>query len=201
MLKIQHLSRPGLAPFCLNVADGECVVVTGPSGSGKSLLLRAIADLDPSAGQVSLDGVDREATPAPAWRTQVCYVAAEPGWWADTVAEHFPDWPKAVPLVERLLLPADIGAKPVAILSTGERQRLALARALVRHPRILLLDEPTAALDATARALVEGVLAERRAAGMALIWVSHDADQARRVASRRIEVADGTVTEAEVAGI
>jgi len=200
VLKIHDLSRAGLAPFRLDVAGGECVVVTGPSGAGKSLLLRAIADLDPSVGQVSLDGIEREAMAAPAWRAQVCYLAAEPGWWADSVAEHFTDWPAAAPLIERLSLPLEIGAKPVAVCSTGERQRLALARALTRQPKVLLLDEPTSALDGGARAAVESLLAECRAAGMALIWVSHDADQARRVATRRIEVADGQVTEMELGG-
>jgi len=67
-----------------------------PSGAGKSLLLRAIADLDPNEGTVKLDGMLREAVPAPHWRSQVTYVAAEPGWWGDTVQEHFTAWHQAM---------------------------------------------------------------------------------------------------------
>ncbi len=68
MLDVRGLRRPGLGPVDLTLAAGECVALSGPSGAGKSLLLRAIADLDPSDGEVSLDGTAREAIPAPAWR-------------------------------------------------------------------------------------------------------------------------------------
>src|SRR5690348_15282282 len=101
MLTVDTLRRLHLsASFKLN--DGECIALQGPSGVGKSLLLRAIADLDPNEGTVKLDGTQREAVPAPLWRKQVTYVAAEPGWWADTVQEHFTAWDRAIPLVERL---------------------------------------------------------------------------------------------------
>lgn len=195
MLVVDSLCRPGLEPVSFTLAAGECVVVQGASGAGKSLLLRAIADLDPNHGHVSLDGRERATMAAPAWRAQVGYLPAEPGWWAERVDAHFLDWQANAALARRLKLPEGVGAGMVAPLSTGERQRLALLRALERQPRVLLLDEPTAALDAAATALVEALLAERRAGGMALVWVSHDADQAARLGGRRLVVEKGRVHE------
>lgn len=160
------------------------------------MLLRAIADLDPSTGTATLEGVDRDAMSGPAWRGRVTYVAAEPGWWAETVGEHYDDWHSALPLVARLGLPAESHAWPVARLSTGERQRLALVRALMIEPRVLLLDEPTAALDPNATSIVEAIIAERVSGGAAVLWVTHDGEQARRVASRRLVISQGCVVEA-----
>lgn len=196
MLSVRNLVRLHLGPVSFDLAPGECIALRGASGAGKSLLLRAIADLDPNEGQVSLDGRSREAMPAPQWRAKVCYVAAEPGWWADEVAAHFPDWSRAAPLAEALLLPPDIVERPIARLSTGERQRLALIRAVVRQPRVLLLDEPTAALDEAARAAAEDMIARWRQDGRSVLWVSHDAAQAQRVAARRLTIADGKLEAA-----
>ncbi len=198
MLRVRDLVRPGLSPVSFDVASGSCLTVRGPSGSGKTLLLRAIADLDPNGGSVSLDEQNRDRMPAPAWRTLVGYVPAEPAWWADTVAEHFSDWPANAPLVTRLGLPTDMGTAPVARLSTGERQRLALVRALERDPRVLLLDEPTAALDETSRDAAETILRERLAEGVSLLWVTHDGAQARRLSKRCLNVDKGQVTEGDV---
>lgn len=195
MLVVEHLVRPGLEPVSFTLPPGECTALRGPSGAGKTLLLRAIADLDPSTGHVALDGHERRSMPAPQWRRMVGFVPAEPGWWADLAADHFEDWSASVPVVNDLLLPEDIGGKPVAQLSTGERQRLALARALARNPKVLLLDEPTAALDIASRDAVERLLAECRLAGLALLWVTHDPDQARRVASRLLVIEAGRVRE------
>jgi putative ABC transport system ATP-binding protein len=187
-LLVEDLTRLGLKPVGFTLKPGECLVVRGPSGAGKTVLLRALADLDPSSGRVSLDGVERGRMPAPVWRRQVGYVPAEPGWWADLAAEHFLDWDTAATMAGRLLLPAEIGGRPVAQLSTGERQRLALVRALERSPRVLLLDEPTSALDHASRDAVEALLAECRATGLMLVWVTHDPAQAQRVATATLEV-------------
>ena len=171
----------------------------GPSGAGKTLLLRAIADLDPNEGLVCLDGRDRSTIAGPEWRRLVGYVPAEPGWWADTVGEHFSGWTAALAVVRDLGFPKEAKAWPITRLSTGERLRLALIRALMVRPKVLLLDEPTAALDPASVASVESLIATRIRAGLAALWVTHDAEQAKRIAHRLLVVKDGTVRE-EVPG-
>jgi putative ABC transport system ATP-binding protein len=154
-------------------------------------LLRAIADLDPNKGIVKLDGVLRESMPAPAWRQQVTYLAAEPGWWVDAVQDHFKRWADAVPLVEKLGLAASCGTWSVGRLSTGEKQRLGLVRALMLNSRVLLLDEPTSSLDAESTRAVEAIIADRVSAGTGVIWITHDDAQALRVGSRLVTMNGG----------
>lgn len=196
-LTIENLRRPGLEPVSLSLAGGECITVSGPSGGGKTLLLRAIADLDPSEGDVHLDGVSRREIPAPRWRQTVRYVAAEPGWWADTVAAHFQAPDEARDRIGRLGLAASLIDAPVARLSTGERQRLALIRALERDPKILLLDEPTAALDAANTGRVAALLEEAVQAGLGLMVVAHDAALTARLGQRHFHMADGRLRPAQ----
>lgn len=196
MLSVRGLRRPGLLEASFDLADRECIAVRGPSGSGKTLLLRAIADLDPNEGEVTLDRRSRAETPAPEWRRSVCYVPAEPGWWAETVGAHFPDWSKATALVEALGLPGSSRDWPISRLSTGERQRFALIRALLLQPRVLLLDEPTAGLDPDGVAAVEAEVLKHLATGAGALWVTHDAAQSGRVAGRRLAVEQGRVTGA-----
>ena len=136
---------------------------------GKTLLLRAIADLDPNEGLVRLDGRDRSIIAGPEWRRLVGYVPAEPGWWADTVGEHVSEWRAALPCVRELGFPEEAKAWPISRLSTGERLRLALVRALMVQPKVLLLDEPTAALDPVSVAAVESLIATRVRAGLAVV--------------------------------
>jgi ABC-type iron transport system FetAB ATPase subunit len=195
LLEVRALRHPPLEDASLVVAAGECVVIAAPSGAGKSLLLRAIADLDPHAGQVRLGGVDRAAIPAPAWRQQVGYLPAVPGWWAATVGEHMADRGAAAAMLPRLGLPTDALTWPVARLSTGERQRLSLIRAIIGRPRVLLLDEPTAALDSVSVLAVEDLLAECLATAAAILIVSHDPAQISRLARRRLTIIDGRLRE------
>ena len=195
MLTISALKRLHIN-VSFDLQDGECVALQGPSGIGKTLLLRSIADLDPNEGTVRLDGTLREAMPAPAWRKRVTYLAAEPGWWSDVVQEHFAGWDDALPLVTRLGLPEDCGPWPIQRLSTGERQRLGLARALMLRSRVLLLDEPTSALDPASAAAVESLIAERMSSGTSVVWSTHDNAQARRVGSRIFAMGpDGGIEE------
>jgi phosphate-transporting ATPase len=195
LLQVRDLCTKILTPVSFSLAVGECIAVRGPSGAGKTLLLRAIADLDPNQGLVSLEGRDRSVIPGPEGRRMVGYVPAEPGWWADTVGEHFGDWSAAAAVLTNLGFPEEAKSWPIARLSTGERLRLALVRALIIGPKVLLLDEPTAALDAASVAAVESLIVARIRAGLAALWVTHDPGQARRIARRQLLVEAGSVGE------
>lgn len=190
MLRVANLSTDLIGPISLDLGPGNCVGVQGASGSGKSLLLRAIADLDPNRGEVRLDGQEREDIQAPDWRRRVALVPAESGWWAETVGAHFAAAPDPAPWLDALGLADPLGWE-VARLSTGERQRLALARALQSGPDVLLLDEPTAALDAAATSAVEALIAAQMQAGVAVLVVTHDPAQAARLCHRRYLMEQG----------
>jgi ABC-type iron transport system FetAB ATPase subunit len=186
-----RLSARGLrsrfgGPFDFDVEAGECIAIQGPSGAGKSVLLRMLADLDPHEGEALLDGQSSASMRAPAWRAQVVYQAAEPAWWEATAGEHFDAAQRGFldQALPALGLSAALLDAEVERLSTGERQRLALLRSLARNPRVLLLDEPTAALDPASVARVEALLSNFLARGMALLIVTHSAEQARRLAHR-----------------
>ena len=103
-----------------------------------------VADLDPSQGEVFLDGVERRTLPAPAWRRKVVYSAAEPGWWHERVGRPFPRrcaWTSPAPWRRASRWHPRCWMRPVVQLSTGERQRMALIRALALASPVLLLDE------------------------------------------------------------
>jgi phosphate-transporting ATPase len=122
-------------------------------------------------------------------------VPAESGWWADTVGEHFKDLARAAPLLKTLHLTDEVAGWPVKRCSTGERARLALVRALAIDPAVLLLDEPTSALDEATTLAAEELVGSRIRQGMSVMWVTHDAAQARRVASRGLKILEGQVEE------
>jgi ABC-type iron transport system FetAB ATPase subunit len=190
VLRVEKLRVLDLPALSFAVPAGECLAIVGPSGSGKTILLRAIADLLETAGDVTLEGLRREELSGPAWRKRVRFAAAEPAWWAETPRKHFaPEHlARAGPMCEALGLQRMILDRPISELSTGERQRLALVRALADRPMVLLADEPTAALDAEATFRVEAVLRAELRARMILILVSHDAAQLDRLAHARLEL-------------
>lgn len=191
MLELRGLQRLHIGPIDLIIEAGQCVSISGRSGSGKSLLLRAIADLDPHEGDVWLDGRSCSSMPAPQWRRQVTYVAAEPGWWHDTVGPHFPPHTDFSVMFPALGLDPSQSDMPVHRLSTGEKQRLALLRALCLKSKVLLLDEPTSSLDPESIERVERLLREQLSAGMAIMLVTHDAEQAVRLGTRHLRLKEG----------
>jgi putative ABC transport system ATP-binding protein len=193
-LKIRQLRYLDLGPFDLSIEDSECVCISGPSGAGKTFMLRAIADLEPHGGLMYLDAARAEEMSPSEWRRKVGMLPAESCWWKDTVGAHFRKGNDA--WLETLGLDSEVMKWPVSRLSSGERQRLALLRLLCNRPKVLLLDEPTANLDSENAQKVELLLnTYRMQQNASLLWVSHDHEQIKRVAGRRLILKDGTLSE------
>ncbi len=194
MLKIQGLHYHDIGPIDLTVEKGECVGLTGPSGIGKSLFLRAVADLDDHGGKVFFDHTLATEVSGPQWRSIAGLLPAESSWWHDTVGAHFGG------ASEELLRDVGFGKEvmdwEISRLSTGERQRLALVRLVSMKPKVLLLDEPTSSLDAENVERIERFLRRYRVEnGTAVIWVSHDLEQLERAASRKFRLSRSGLEE------
>lgn len=190
----QNIQMLALPVWNFEVKSGECVFLAGPSGSGKTILLRAIADIDQHQGSVKLNGVPAKKIPAHEWRSKVALVPAETYWWHETVAAHFDQ------VDEKGLAEFGFGKEvmgwDVGRLSTGEKQRLGLLRALQQQPQLLLLDEPTANLDKSYTQIVEqyidGLVKD---GGMSVIWVTHDEEQKARIANRGWQIEKNEIKE------
>ena len=193
--------RTVLDDISVEIGAGTTAVV-GQSGAGKSTLLRLLNRLaDPDIGTVSYHGRDLREYDVLALRREVALVPQLPAPLAGTVAENVAYGPalcgEGCDVDEPLLLCGlDPGfAKRMArSLSVGEQQRVMLARALALKPAVLLLDEPTAALDEKARAAVERTLDDLRARlSVDIVLVTHDRAQAERLADRQIVLHDGGI--------
>nr|WP_237418279.1 thiol reductant ABC exporter subunit CydD [Actinomadura rayongensis] len=193
--------RPALDAVTLTVRPGERLVVVGPSGAGKSTLLSVFLRFtEPAEGRTGFADV-----PPDEWRRSIAWVPQNPHLFAGTVAENVrlgapdADVPRALRLagaaefVAALPQGADtpIGERG-ARLSSGQRQRIALARAFARDAPILLLDEPTAHLDAASAAVVRTAV-ERLMEGRTVVLVTHD-HAWTRAADRIAKIADGRLT-------
>lgn len=191
----------------LDLAPGQVLAVLGPSGCGKSTLLRAVAGLEPlSSGSISFDGTDLAGTPT--HRRGFALMFQDGQLFAHlTVARNVayalrlrrtPSAQVAVRVRELLELVglSGFGDRLPGTLSGGERQRVALARALAVEPRLILLDEPLSALDATLRERLAGDLREiLHAAGTTALLVTHDHEEAFALADRLAVMRDGRVVQ------
>ena len=216
-MSLEAQIRVALPPFeeqlDLSVGDGEVVAVLGPNGSGKSTLLRTLAGIQPlSGGRISLDGtiVDDPSLGilvAPGLRScglvfqdhllfphlniidNVAFGPRSRGMTKSLSTERARHW------LDRLSVADQAGSRP-STLSGGQSQRVALARALVTEPRLLLLDEPTAALDVTQRSLIRSELrAHLGTFGGACIIVTHDPLEAAAVADRLVILEAGRLVQ------
>ena len=181
-LRIEDLYIHTIGPFNLIVKRSECIGITGPSGVGKTLFLRSVADMIPHTGRVCLDHTESSEMTGPEWRKKVGLLPSESSWWFDTVGEHFNSveekWLKA------LGFDGQVMQWEISRLSSGERQRLALLRLLGNRPKVLLLDEPTANLDSDNIVQAEKFLSDYWIeTESSVIWVSHDIAQLKRISS------------------
>lgn len=186
----------------LRLDAGERMAVTGPSGSGKTLLMRTLAGLEPlESGTIRFQGQSLSAWPMPVYRSRVLLVSQRPALPEGTV-EAALQAPfafrvhrqrryrrdRALAYLGRIGRDTGFLESPTATLSGGEGQLAALLRALLLEPQVLLLDEPTASLDAAATEAVEALVAAwlEDAAGRAYLWTSHARDQVARVSTRSL---------------
>lgn len=197
----------------LTIDRGDRIGLVGPSGSGKSSLLRAIAMLDRcDAGSLRFRDEKVSHDAVPAYRRQVIYLPQRPALLAGTVRENLQlpfqlqtshqsyDESLVLELLRKLEKPAEFLDQSVDSISGGEQQIAALIRAMILHPTVLLLDEPTASLDpASARRLEEVILSWQAApddavdGGKAFVWTSHNAEQIARVTTRVLEIDRGVL--------
>ncbi len=210
-VRYAHSGRPEtLCGIELTIEPGETVALTGPSGGGKSTLLSLLLRLaDPGGGRISCGGVDLREVATAEWRRRVAWVPQRPTVFAGTIGENVrladpgASDGRTMEAIERAGLLELVHALPDGLatavgdggrrLSAGQSQRLALARAFLRDAPLLLLDEPTANLDAGTELEIAAAV-ERLAAERTALIVAHRAELAHR-ADRAVELRDGVLSE------
>jgi len=200
VIAVSHLGRrfggrAAVDDVTLDVRPGEIVALLGPNGAGKTTTMRMMAGLiAPSQGSVTIDGVALTHTTGDALRGHIGFLTEAPGLWDRlTVRENLrvyagiyeiPEPDAAIGRALDTFELRDRAATPAAELSKGMRQKVALARALLHDPSILLLDEPTSGLDPEITRGVRQLLEDRRARGCAILVSTHNLDEAERLADR-----------------
>lgn len=197
---------PALAGADLSVGSGEVVLLTGPNGAGKTTLLRVCAGLAPvNRGNASVLGFnlarrnDRRIV-----RRHVGLLGHSNALYDElSVAENITFWAKAngadmasvEPAMERLGLSGRLRSVPVRGLSAGQRRRTAMAVLVCRRPRLWLLDEPHAGLDAEGRDLIDSLIRQAVESGATALVASHEPDRIATLATRSVVVAGGRVND------
>jgi ABC-2 type transport system ATP-binding protein len=200
MIAASHLTRRYgtrvvVDDLTLDVGPGEIVALLGPNGAGKTTTMRMIAGLiRPDAGRIEIEGIELTAASGSRLRGRIGLLTEAPGLWDRLTVRETLDIYAGLyavanpgPVIDRLLDRLDLAphaAVRSAELSKGTKQKVALARALVHDPPVLLLDEPTAGLDPEITKNVRDLLEERRAAGCALLVATHNLDEAERLSDR-----------------
>ena len=200
--------RSLLDNISLSLDSGQRLALVGPSGSGKTLLLRCLAMLDPmDSGEIRRLGKTVRSHEVPWFRSRIMYVPQRPSLYEGTVEQNLQqpfslrvhrdkqfDRARIVALLKSLGRPDTFLSNQQCDLSGGEAQITALLRAVALDPDVLLLDEPTAALDAEATEAAEMLVGQwfnQQTNGRATVWVTHNHEQARRVSTSMLSIRDG----------
>lgn len=216
---MRHGSHAALTDVSFEVEDAECLAIVGPSGGGKSTLLRALMRMHDAmadvrvTGRVFIDGeaTDAPETDAPRLRSRFGWMPQDPNPFPTTIRENVAYGPRlhgyattaeeesahVEVCLQEVGLWHEVSARldaPALTLSLGQQQRLCLARALSTSPEILLLDEPTASIDAAGTAQIEGLILTFRR-WMPVLLVTHNLAQARRLGDRIAMMQDGRLVE------
>lgn len=196
--------RPILRDISLAVAAEGITVLLGPSGAGKTMILRLLNRLEvPTAGLVRFRGAPVASIDPLILRRRVGMVFQRPAPFPGTVRDNLRVADPGATGDALLVALGGAGLPPAFLdrsaddLSGGESQRMCLARTLVTRPEVLLMDEPTSALDPDARHRLERTARDLAAQGRPVVWVTHDLDQADRLADDALVVIDGRVASAE----
>ena len=188
-------SRVVVDDVSFEVGRSEIVALLGPNGAGKTTTMRMLAGLiAPTSGSVAIDGIGLTRATGTALRSRIGFLTEAPGVWDRlTVRENLQVYAglyglaRADTRIDRALAQFELSAHAsarAAELSKGMRQKVALARALLHEPRILLLDEPTSGLDPEIARAVRTMLDDLRAAGCSILLSTHNLDEAERLADR-----------------
>lgn len=217
MLETRHLQRNApdgtslLRDVSLTISVGDRIAVVGPTGAGKSVLLRALAWLDPSEGELQWRGKPVDPANIPGYRQAVLYLQQvstlpegtvedalrEPFAWSIQRAKSF-DRETIQSQFKALGRSDSFYSARTQDLSGGETQLVAIVRALQLEPTLLLLDEPTSALDQATSLLVERLLLDWvNLPGHAYVWVTHNTEQAQRISNRILHLRDGEIARHE----
>ncbi len=195
-LTVTDLSIYHINDINIEIAAANTIGISGDSGTGKSILLHALADMIPHEGTISLDGILSTEMKPDEWRKKVGLLTTNSYWWFHKVSDHFES--EDDDDFVALGMDYSIYHTDISRCSTGELQRLALIRLLANKPQVLLLDEPTANLDESNRYRVEELIQHyQQQNNVPVIWVSHDVEQLRRLTKNCYLVDDGQLIRDE----